>query len=147
MKLEPISTACFINPSHQSMCLFVYPTIFARQRLRKHVPAATNTRNNRRIIRGVVLYWIRIVSNECLWVCLCIPLSLLSNGSVNTFPQQRKIVGGVVFYAARVLSKESRRLVLTRTSCLLHMLGFVETFYIYILTLKINSDSFMKCLI
>jgi hypothetical protein len=37
--------------------------------------------------------------------------------SVNTFPRQRRIVGGIVFYAVNVLSKESRRMVLTRTSC------------------------------
>jgi hypothetical protein len=49
-------------------------------------------------------------------VCLCIPLSLLGNGSVNTFPRQTGIVGGVVFYKIGVVSKESRRLVLPRTS-------------------------------
>jgi hypothetical protein len=41
-----ISTAYFINPSHQSVCLYVYPPIVSRQRLGKHVPAATNTSNN-----------------------------------------------------------------------------------------------------
>jgi hypothetical protein len=35
------------------------------------------------------------------------PLSLLGNGSVNTFPRQGGIVGGVVSYAVRVVSKES----------------------------------------
>jgi hypothetical protein len=30
---EPISTAYFINPSHQSVCLYVYRPIVARQRL------------------------------------------------------------------------------------------------------------------
>jgi hypothetical protein len=77
----------------------------ARQRLGKHVPAATNTRDSRRLGR------------VCLWVCLCIPVSFLDNSSVKTFLLQRRIVGGVVFYAARVVSKESRRLVLPRTSC------------------------------
>jgi hypothetical protein len=43
MALEPISTAYFINPSDQSECLYVYPPIVARQRLGKHVTAATNT--------------------------------------------------------------------------------------------------------
>jgi hypothetical protein len=38
---EPISTAYFINPSHKSVCLHMYPTIVARQRLRKNVTAAT----------------------------------------------------------------------------------------------------------
>jgi hypothetical protein len=43
MATEPISTAYFINPSHQSLCLYVYPTIVARQRLGKNITAATNT--------------------------------------------------------------------------------------------------------
>jgi hypothetical protein len=47
---------------------------------------------------------------------MCISLSLLRNSSVKTSPRQRRIVGGVVFYAIRVVSKESRRLVLPRTS-------------------------------
>jgi hypothetical protein len=47
---------------------------------------------------------------------LCISLSLLGNGSVSTFPWQRGTVGGVVFYAVRVVWKESRRLVVTRTT-------------------------------
>jgi hypothetical protein len=38
---EPISTAYFINPSHQSVCLYVYHHIVARQRLGKHVLAPT----------------------------------------------------------------------------------------------------------
>jgi hypothetical protein len=43
MTLEPISTAHFINPSHQSVCLYVYPPMVPRQRLGKNVTAATNT--------------------------------------------------------------------------------------------------------
>jgi hypothetical protein len=38
MEPEPISTAYLISPSHQSVCLYVYPSIVARQRLGKHVP-------------------------------------------------------------------------------------------------------------
>jgi hypothetical protein len=49
------------------------------------------------------------------WTGLCIPLSLLGNSSINTFPR-KIIVGGIVFYAVRVVSKESRRFVLARTS-------------------------------
>jgi hypothetical protein len=75
MASEPISTAYFINPSHQSVCLYVYPPIVARQRLGRHVPVAVNTLNNRRIVGGVVFYAARVVSKESLWVCLCIPLS------------------------------------------------------------------------
>jgi hypothetical protein len=52
---EPVSTAYFINPSHRSVCLYVYPLIIATQRLGKkettivakqrltEVIAATNT--------------------------------------------------------------------------------------------------------
>jgi hypothetical protein len=42
MASEPISTSYFINPSHQSVCLCISPTV-ARQRLGKNVTAATNT--------------------------------------------------------------------------------------------------------
>jgi hypothetical protein len=49
-------------------------------------------------------------------VCVSL-LSLLGNGSVKTFPPQRRIFGGVAFYAVRVLSNESRPLVLPRISC------------------------------
>jgi hypothetical protein len=38
-----ISTAYFINPSHQSMCLYVYPSIVARQRSGKNITSATST--------------------------------------------------------------------------------------------------------
>jgi hypothetical protein len=47
-----ISTAYFINPSHQSACLYVYPPIGAGQWLCNHVPAAMNTFNNRRTVEG-----------------------------------------------------------------------------------------------
>jgi hypothetical protein len=43
MAREPISTAYFINPSRQSVCLYLYPPVVARQRLGKNVTAATNT--------------------------------------------------------------------------------------------------------
>jgi hypothetical protein len=55
---------------------------------------------------------------------MCILLSLLGKGSVKSYrgneykSNNRSIVGGVVFYAVRVVSKESRRLVLPRTSYL-----------------------------
>jgi hypothetical protein len=44
MAPEPISTVYFINPSHQSVCLYVYPLLVARYRLRKSVTAATYAR-------------------------------------------------------------------------------------------------------
>jgi hypothetical protein len=48
---------------------------------------------------------------------VCIRLSLLGKGSVNTFPWQRIIVGDVVFYVVSVVSKESKRLVLPISFC------------------------------
>jgi hypothetical protein len=59
MARETISTAYFINPSHQS----VYLPTFAKQRLGKNVTAATNTHNNI-IIVGLVLCAVRFVSKE-----------------------------------------------------------------------------------
>jgi hypothetical protein len=43
MAPEPISMAYFINPSHQSLCLYVYPPNVAKQRLGKNVTATKNT--------------------------------------------------------------------------------------------------------
>jgi hypothetical protein len=43
MAPKPISTAYLINPSHQSVCLYVYPPILDGERLSKYVRAATNT--------------------------------------------------------------------------------------------------------
>jgi hypothetical protein len=40
---EPISTSYFINPSHHSVCLYVYLPIVTTQRLGKQVTVATNT--------------------------------------------------------------------------------------------------------
>jgi hypothetical protein len=93
------------------------PHFIARQRLGKHVPAATNTRNNRRIVGRVIFYAVCVLSKESPWVCLCILLWLLGNNSVRTFLRQRRIVGGVIFYAVRVVSQESRQLVLPIISC------------------------------
>jgi hypothetical protein len=59
MATEPISTACFINAFHHSLCLHEYP-IVARQRPVKHTPivpgqrhgknVSAETRKNRRIV-------------------------------------------------------------------------------------------------
>jgi hypothetical protein len=67
---EPIWTAYFINPSHQSVCLYVYPPI-TRQQLSKQVPMTMNTRNNRRTVGHIVFCTVRVISKESLWVCLC----------------------------------------------------------------------------
>jgi hypothetical protein len=59
---EPIITAYFINPSHQSVCLYVYPLIVARQWLSKNVTAATNTHVTIELLHG--LFSIRSVSYQ-----------------------------------------------------------------------------------
>jgi hypothetical protein len=79
------------------------PQFGAGQRFGKHVPAATNTRCNRRIVGRVILCAIRALSKESLWVCLYITLSLLGSNSVKSFLRQRRIVGDVVLYAVRVV--------------------------------------------
>jgi hypothetical protein len=52
-----------------------------------------------------------------LRVHMCIPLLLLANGSAKMLQWQQGIIGGTVLYAVHVISKESRRLVIPRTSC------------------------------
>jgi hypothetical protein len=59
-------------------------------------------------------YFINL-SHQSVPTCIYF-ISLLGNGSVNTFPPQRRIVGGVAFYAVRVASKEIRLLALPRIS-------------------------------
>jgi hypothetical protein len=111
MPLDPIT-----NPYQQSVCLMSIPlSRLGNGSVKLHF-GIEYTRNNERIIGRVVFFAVHVVSEESLWVCLCIPLSLLGNGSVNTFQRQLRIVGGIVFYAGRVVSKEGRRLVLSRTS-------------------------------
>jgi hypothetical protein len=62
MAPEPISTAYFINPTHQSMCRYVYPLIVARKRLGKdRYRGKGYIRNNRRIAGRVVSYAIRLI--------------------------------------------------------------------------------------
>jgi hypothetical protein len=56
------STAHFINPSHQFVCIYVY---VARQRLSKNVTAAVNTQARiEEIVGRVVFYAVRVVSKE-----------------------------------------------------------------------------------
>jgi hypothetical protein len=80
----------------------------ARQQLGKHVPRAINTFHNK------TYCWTRVSVGLSVYL-----LSLPGNNSVKTSAQQRKFFAGVIFYAVRVVSKESRPLVLLRTSCCL----------------------------
>jgi hypothetical protein len=54
MAAEPISTAYFINLSYQSVGLYVYTPIVARERLNRIVTAAMNTSHTFSSIRIVV---------------------------------------------------------------------------------------------
>jgi hypothetical protein len=123
MALEPISTAYFIIAFHQSVCLYVYPPIFATQRLFKNVTAATNTQSTIEELLDA-LFSMRSASYRRAVSVSVYPISLLDNGSVNRFLRRRihndrRFFKGVVFYVLCVVSKKSRRLVLPRTSCLL----------------------------
>jgi hypothetical protein len=79
MAPERISTAYFINPSNQSVSLYMYPPLVAtqrlskipptvaRQRLNKNFAAAKNheyTCNNRRIVGRVVCCAVSFVSRK-----------------------------------------------------------------------------------
>jgi hypothetical protein len=68
------------------------PPFISRQRIGKHVPVATNTRSNRIIAGRVIFYAVRILSMKSLWVYVCIPLSLLGNNQVETFPRQQELL-------------------------------------------------------
>jgi hypothetical protein len=85
MAREPISTAYFMNPSHQSVCLYVYPLIVARQRLGKNVTRATNTHallSMRLVLPGTscLAYFPEVVSCDIHPVCVSVyhPLQLLN---------------------------------------------------------------------
>jgi hypothetical protein len=127
MAPEPISTAYFINPSHHSVCLYVYTSYRCEATARLSVFLRSVLGNgsvntfSRLLIHSTIKelldtsFYIRSVSYQRR-VCGSVYVSLLDNNSVKMFLRQRRIVGGVVLYAVRVVSKESRRLVLPRTS-------------------------------
>jgi hypothetical protein len=75
-----------------------------------------NTFPRQRIVGSIIFYVVLVVLKESLWVCLCIPISLLGNVSVKSFPLRRRIFGGIAFYVARVVSKQISLLVLPRAS-------------------------------
>jgi hypothetical protein len=79
-----------LHKSLPSVCVWMYiPPVFARQRLGEHFPAATNRRNNGRIVGSIIFCADRVLSKKSMLVSVCILLSLLGNGSVKTFPRQR----------------------------------------------------------
>jgi hypothetical protein len=111
MALELISLAYFLNPSHQSVYLYVYPPYRCLATARY-----TRSRGNEYAKQKRIVGSDSVLSEESLWISLCIRLSLEGIGSLNTSPQQRRIVAGIFFfYAICVVSKESTRLVFPRT--------------------------------
>jgi hypothetical protein len=59
-----------------------------------------------------VSHAVRVVPKESLWVCVS-TVSLLGNGSENTFPRQRRNFGGVVFI--RSVSCQRKVEIISRT--------------------------------
>jgi hypothetical protein len=115
MAADLTSAAYFINLSHHSVCLYVYTRVpllgngsvdtFLWQQthatIQELLEASFSVESGsyeRRVCGSV---YPPIVATQC---------------SADTFPRQRRIVGGV-FLAVYVVSKESRRLVLPRTCC------------------------------
>jgi hypothetical protein len=73
-----------------SFCLCVYsPLSFLGNGLARTWLQNECTCNNRRLVEYIVLYVVRVVPKESLWVCVCITLLLLGSGSVNTFLWQQ----------------------------------------------------------
>jgi hypothetical protein len=65
MAPEPISTACFINPPHQSVSLYVCIPIVARQLLvQKGYRRNKYIRYHRKTVGRVVFYAVRVLSKE-----------------------------------------------------------------------------------
>jgi hypothetical protein len=99
--LRTSSNACRPEQLSQNrpvcVCMCI-PFTAARQRLSKHVLAATKNCSTCSFLCGPC----RIKGGS---VGPSIPLSLPGNGSVRTFPWQLGIVAGVVFYAIRVVLK------------------------------------------
>jgi hypothetical protein len=93
MATEPISTAYLINPSHQSVCLYVHPPprIVAKQRLGRNIPVATNTCNNKTTVRCVVFYAVRVVSKGSTRLVLPELLVMYNNeNSERKYSRQKK---------------------------------------------------------
>jgi hypothetical protein len=94
----------WIPPIRLCVCMCI-PLLVARKWLGRHVLTATNTCKIEKLLETFCIWSVSYQGR--VWVCLCIPLSLLGNGSVNTFPRQQRIFGGVVFHMVCVISKES----------------------------------------
>jgi hypothetical protein len=117
---ELFSTAYFINPYHQCVCVSVCVSLLPLQGNGSVIVSLLSLLGNgsvmfrRKPIQATInelldsWFYMRSVSYERVCGSVC-PLSLLGNISVKTFRRQRRIVGGVVFQGVRVISKQSRR--------------------------------------
>jgi lysylphosphatidylglycerol synthetase-like protein (DUF2156 family) len=86
MSPGPISTAYYVSPSLQSVCLYVYRLVFVRQRLDINVTATTNTHATIENIFGwVICYAVYVVSDLLSSIAspLTIPLMLTGKGREN----------------------------------------------------------------
>jgi hypothetical protein len=65
MAPEPISTAYFMNPSHQSVCLHVYSPSLLGNGSVKTSPRQRIHATAEELLDAIVFYAVRVVSNEC----------------------------------------------------------------------------------
>jgi hypothetical protein len=147
---------CCLRISGFSDLFYVYPLLtfeYLKQSLRNLVYAyhATWAHLNGGLHKSL--------SSVCVPVCLSF-LSLLGNGSVDTFqlqqvceslcvslyccsvktfPRQQNIVGSVVFYRVRVVSKESRILIFPRI-LLLIIFGIFPLFSPILILLELHGE-------
>jgi hypothetical protein len=109
MAPEPIWTAYVINPSHQSVCLCMYPPIVSRQRVGRN--DNEYTRNNRNIVGRVVFCAvlvskeIRLVLHRTSFCCDCIATWIAEYGYVKAlhFSIHAKASGWIVHKAEQFL--------------------------------------------
>jgi hypothetical protein len=106
----------FINPSHQSLCLYLCPSYRCQAKAQLNVSLLSMLDNGS--VNMFLRQVIQVTRQELLDASfsvlsvpyqkesLCIPLSLLCKNSVKTFPRQRRIDGPVIFNAVRVVSKK-----------------------------------------
>jgi hypothetical protein len=67
MAPKPISTVYFINPSHQSVCLYVYRLLLLGTSVKWYC-SNEYTSNKRKIVGSVFLYVVRAISEESRWL-------------------------------------------------------------------------------
>jgi hypothetical protein len=112
-----------LSPSHQSVCLYVYPlSLLGNGSVNTYPQQRIHTTTEGFLVRHF-LFGPCFVKGESVGLSVHPPLSSLGNKSLQTFRLQRRIVGSV-FYAVRAVSKERWRFLLPRTSCF-YLHGYV----------------------